>query len=128
MLRRTGHYKAFYLGIAALIATDGPGPLQTLARVARSRQRAGKRAGGGFPVPESGRKSLKWAKRVTITDLRNLDLPLWFVWLVRATFILQNWHFLGDLFPFSGKTPLLARQPLRCLRDCLHRLSAKHRP
>ncbi|HGL5383450.1 hypothetical protein [Burkholderia orbicola] len=103
MLRRTEHYKAFYLGSAALIATDGPGPSKPLPGSHEAASGPENGPEGDSRYPESGRKSLKWAKRVTITDLRDLDLPRWFVWLVRAIFILQNWLFLVIFSHFLAK-------------------------
>ncbi|CAJ3335129.1 Uncharacterised protein [Burkholderia pseudomallei] len=44
-------------------------------------------------MPEERAKVTKMGKWVEITDSRNLDLPLWLVWPVCATFILPDQYF-----------------------------------
>lgn len=77
-------------------------------------------------MPEERAKVTKMGKWVEIADSRNLDLPLWLVWPVYATFILLDQCFLGDFCPCSGQTPLPTCRPRRYLRDYLRGLSATH--
>lgn len=76
LLRCNTHYKAFFLRRATLITADGPGPSIAPARIARTRQRAGKRAGGGFPVSGERAKVTEMGEWVEITDLHDFDMTL----------------------------------------------------